>query len=62
MKFLEVDGRYINIEKIISIHSQFSVVDGIKFTTIQCESQEYYTETPIDNILTKLAELTGNGG
>lgn len=62
MKFLEVDGRYINIDKIISIHSQFSVVDGTKFTTIQCESQEYHTETPIDNILTKLAELTGSGG
>ncbi|EGJ26875.1 hypothetical protein Javan425_0036 [Streptococcus phage Javan425] len=62
MKFLEIDGRYINIDKIISVNSGFCL-DGTKFTTIKCENQEYFdTEIPIENILARLAELTGNGG
>lgn len=63
MKFLEVDGRYINVDKIISICNKIDITNGWKYTVIQCESKEYFhTETSVENIIARIAELTGNGG
>ncbi|QBX27374.1 hypothetical protein [Streptococcus parauberis] len=63
MKFLEVEGMYINVDKIISIYKKNDIKNGGKYTVIQCESQGYFhTETSVENIIARIAELTGNGG
>lgn len=62
MKFLEVDGRYINVDKIISIYKKNYITNSGECTVIQCESQGYFhTGTSVENIIARIAELTGNG-
>lgn len=63
MKFLEVEGMYINVDKIISIYKKNDITNGGKYTVIQCGNQEYhYDETTFKNIIAKIEELTRNGG